>query len=114
MADEKFLDVDKIVAFLRRVKLRLLEIDEQQLSQDDKNKLARARSAVTTVQNQLVGAQLEDLNAKFEEIEGKLEQGAGSLEKDLDSLEATVRAIETVAAGIDTLSEVVKAFTLPV
>jgi hypothetical protein len=114
MTDTKFLDADRITSFLREVGSKLLEIDEEQLSQNDKNSLARALDAVTTVKNQLVGIQLQSLNAKFEDIEKKLKQGTGKLEKDLASLETTVLAIKTVVAGIETMSEVLKAFELPI
>ena len=114
MSRRELLDVDGVISFLREVELKLLEIDADELDQDDKNRLARALNAVTTVQNQFLGANLKDLNAKFEEIEKDLRQGAGKLEKDLASLETTVLAIKTVASGIETMSEIVKAFRLPV
>jgi DNA repair ATPase RecN len=108
MNDRNELDLGTSIAHLRAVKLKLLDIDEDELNQDQKNELAEQLNECSTAIRTLENADLENLADEFKSSEPELREAAGKLEDDLRALDEAVAVLNTVSAGLKTITGVVR------
>ncbi len=108
MNDTNDLDLGTCIAHLRAVELELLDIDEDELNQDQKNELAEQLNECSTTIRTLENADLENLADEFKSREPELREAGGKLEDDLRALDEAVAVLNTVSAGLKTITGVVR------
>lgn len=98
-------DLSDDITRLRAVELKLLGIDEDDLNQDEKNKLAKQLNNCGALILKLEGAVLQNLADEFKSREKKLREATAKLENDIGKLNNAVQIIDTAASALGTISE---------
>lgn len=101
-------DLQKAIAKLEAVELKLVNIDSNDLNQEEKNKLAEQLNEVGMNLIKLRTADLQNLADEFKAKEPDLRTAASKLEADLSDLTDAVEIINTVAASMNTITNFVK------
>lgn len=101
-------DINKSLEYSRATKIKLLEIDEDELSQDEKNKLAEELDTCSRNILILENADLKNLNADFTNKVPGLLRITEKLKNDLDNLNNAIEIIRVAAVGLDTVAGIVK------
>ena len=101
-------DLATLITQLEAVELQLMEIDADELSREEKNRLAELLDECSTNLMRLRNADLANLADAFKLREPELFSAAGRLEQDLRELEGAAEIIDTVSLAMDTLTEIVK------
>jgi hypothetical protein len=101
-------DLATLIAQLEAFELRLMEIDADELSRDQRNQLAQQLDDCYTDLMKLRNADLANLAEAFKLREPELFRAAARLERDLHGLEGAAEIIDTVSLAMGTITEIVK------
>lgn len=108
MNETAAVDLQKVIAKLEAVALKMMYIDADDLDQDKKNELAEKLNDVALNLTRLRTADLKSLADEFKAKEPGLRRAAAKLEEDLSDLTDAVEIVNTVAASMKTITDVVK------
>ena len=105
--DRNGADLQSAISDLRKTKLKLLALDEEQLTDEQRNELADILSACNSAIRQLEDADLANLSAAFAEQEQDLIVATSELANDLDDLNRAVDILSTVSSALGTITGIV-------
>ena len=108
MNDSDTLDLDTAIAHLEAVEVLLWEIDADELSQDERNRLAGLLDVCSATLMKLHNADLANLAASFKAREPELLRATAKLEDDLRDLESYVEIIDTASMAMGTITDIVR------
>jgi hypothetical protein len=100
-------DIGATIEHLEALELKLRAIDEEDLDDADKNKLAEDLNECSANLMALRNATLASLTVEFRAKEGALRTAAAALEGAVGQIEKAVEVINTVAAGLKPISRIV-------
>ncbi|TVL98715.1 MAG: hypothetical protein CV087_20765 [Candidatus Brocadia sp. WS118] len=99
---------NKCLKNLYAMKLKLLRIDADELSQDKKNKLAKKLDTCSRNILTLETADLKNLSSDFIDKVPELLHITEELKNDLNNLNNAIEIIRVAAGGLDTVAGIVK------
>ena len=108
MSNGNELDLETTLDGLRKIKLKLLAIDEEELDQEEKNSLADSLQNCDVAIRKLEAADLQNLVQEFKDREPELRQAVVRMESDVKDLDNAIDVIKTVSAGLEVAVEIAK------
>ena len=106
MSNGNELDLETSIDRLRKIKLELLAIDEEELDQKEKNLLADSLQNCDVAILKLETADLQNLAEEFKAREPELRRAVAKMENDIKVLDNAVDIIKGVSAGLEVAVEI--------